>query len=139
MSEMNRRDFRKCRHVRLRRRVSGTALRPRMAIMISNRHMYVQFVDDVAQKTLAAASSLAGDDKGGPTVPKALALGRTAAKAAQEAGISLVVVDRGGFKFHGRVKALVDGALEGGLKISTKPAESADAAAVGVVQEKEEA
>ena len=93
-----------------------------MAIMISSRHLYVQFVDDARQMTLASASSLSVG-AGNPTVERARALGRTAAGAALAAGIRQVVVDRGGFKFHGRVKALVEGAVEGGLRVRAEEAQ----------------
>lgn len=120
--ERNRIAKRQSRHARIRRKVVGTADRPRMSIMISNQHMYVQFVDDQRQATLAAASTMKGGEAG-PTVVKAHALGKTAGQAALAAGIRRVVVDRGGFRFHGRVKALVDGAVEAGLQIRTRPVE----------------
>ena len=100
----NRKDYRARRHMRLRQKVKGTAARPRLAVFISNSHMYVQFVDDDAGSTLASASTLGA----GATVNLA---------AAKAKGISLVVVDRGGFKFHGRVKQIVDAALAAGLKV----------------------
>jgi large subunit ribosomal protein L18 len=116
------------RHVRIRRRVSGTADRPRMAIMISNRRIYVQFIDDVRQHTMASAASPAG--AGNPTVERAREVGRRAGAAALAAGIEQAVVDRGGFKFHGRVKALVEGAAEAGVRFGSfrapTPAEPAD-------------
>jgi large subunit ribosomal protein L18 len=118
--DTKRKEKRAARHARIRRRVSGTAERPRMAIMISNRNMYVQFIDDLKEVTLASASTV-GKDAGNPTVTSALALGKTAGALALAAGIRRVVVDRGGFKFHGRVKALVDGAVAGGLQIRNQP------------------
>ncbi len=133
--ERNRIAKRQSRHARIRQRVKGTAERPRMSIMISNRHMHVQFVDDLKQATLASVSTQAGGEAGA-TVPKAHALGKSAGQAALAAGIRRVVVDRGGFKFHGRVKALVDGAVEAGLQIRTRPVE-ATVAPAEAVQEKE--
>ena len=115
----NRKAQRQIRHLRIRQKVKGTAERPRMAIFISNKHMYVQFIDDVAMKTLASASSL--KDEASANLAEAKVIGQRAAEAAKAANISLVVVDRGGFKFHGRVKEIVDSAVEAGLKISEKP------------------
>ena len=124
----NRKDYRVRRHLRLRQKIAGTAERPRMAIFISNAHMYVQFVDDDAQNTLAFVSTL----KMGANVniETATKLGAAAAEAALAKGIRKVVVDRGGFKFHGRVKAIVDSAVQNGLSITTEdpaPAEKENA------------
>ncbi len=114
----NRKDQRAIRHMRLRQRIKGTAARPRMAIFISNKHMYVQFIDDRAMTTLASASTI--KDKKPCNIETAKWLGEQAAEAAKAKGISIVVVDRGGFKFHGRVKQIVDSAVAAGLKISEK-------------------
>ena len=111
----NRKVQRQKRHTRLRQRVIGTAARPRMSICITNKNMYVQFIDDDAQKTLAQANSLK-DAKANLEVAKAL--GAKAAEAAKAAGIQTVVVDRGGFKFTGRVAAIVNAAVEAGLSIT---------------------
>ena len=119
----NRKVQRQKRHLRLRQRVIGTAARPRMSICITNKNMYVQFIDDDAGKTLASASSLK-EKKANLEVAKSL--GQAAAAAAKTAGISTVVVDRGGFKFTGRVKAVVDAAVANGLSISDKPAKEAE-------------
>ena len=105
----NRKDYRARRHMRLRQKVKGTAARPRLAVFISNSHMYVQFVDDDAGSTLGTGATV--------NLAAAKALGEKAAEAAKAKGISLVVVDRGGFKFHGRVKQIVDAALAAGLKV----------------------
>ena len=113
----NRKVQRQKRHLRLRQKVVGTAERPRMSICVTNKNMYVQFVDDDAQKTLASASSLK-EKKANLEVAKTL--GAAAAAAAKAAGISLVVVDRGGNKYTGRVAAIVDAAVEAGLMISAK-------------------
>ena len=113
----NRKDQRQKRHLRLRQRVVGTAERPRMSICVTNKHMYVQFIDDDAGKTLAQANTLK-DEKANTEVAKAL--GARAAEAAKAAGISTVVVDRGGFKYTGRVAAIVESAVEAGLSVSAK-------------------
>lgn len=109
---------RRFRHKRVRKKVAGTPERPRMALMVSNKAMYVQFMDDVNAVTLASASSLKSDIA--KNVEGAKALGRIAAGAAKEKGIRDVVVDRGGFLFHGRVKAVVAAAVEAGLSVTSK-------------------
>ena len=116
----NRKVQRQKRHLRLRQRVVGTAARPRMSICVTNKHMYVQFIDDDAGKTLAQANSLK-DEKANLEVAKAL--GAKAAEAAKAAGISIVVVDRGGNKFTGRVAAIVEACVAGGVAISAKKEE----------------
>jgi large subunit ribosomal protein L18 len=113
----NRKVQRQKRHLRLRQRVVGTAERPRMSICVTNKHMYVQFIDDDAGKTLAQANTLK-DEKANTEVAKAL--GAKAAEAAKAAGIASVVVDRGGFKYTGRIAAIVESAVEAGLSISAK-------------------
>lgn len=124
MSLKNRKEQRARRHLRIRRRISaGTAMRPRMAIYVSNKHMYVQFIDDAAMSTLASASSL--KEKLGSNLEGAQALGAVAASAALEKGITKVVVDRAGFKYHGRVKTIVEAAVAAGLAITdVKPEET---------------
>jgi large subunit ribosomal protein L18 len=114
----NRKEQRALRHRRLRQRIKGTAARPRMAICISNKHMYVQFVDDDAMHTLAATSTLNVGKS--CNIETAKLVGEQAAEVAKDKGISLVVVDRGGNKFHGRVKQIVDSAVAAGLKITEK-------------------
>ena len=112
-------DYRIRRHLRLRQKVKGTAERPRMCVFISSRHMYVQFVDDSAAKTLAAASTLSKEMKnhaGKLSVAVSKELGALAAKTAKAKGIENVVFDRGGFTYGGRMKALADAAREAGLK-----------------------
>ena len=107
-----------------RRRRVRTALRarstgkPRLSVHRSGRHIYAQVIDDTAGKTLASASSLDKDLKGktGATRDSAAAVGKTIAERAKKAGVSKVVFYRGGFLFHGRVKALADAAREGGLE-----------------------
>lgn len=114
----NRKEQRQRRHQRLRQRVKGTAERPRMSICVSNQHLYVQFIDDDAQCTLASASTAGA--KAAVNCAAARALGQTAAEAALAKGLSRVVVDRGGFRYHGRVKELVEAAVAAGLSISDK-------------------
>ena len=117
----NRKEQRQKRHLRIRQRIVGTAQRPRMSICVTNKHMYVQFIDDDAGRTLASASSIK-EQKANLEVAKNL--GAKAAEAAKAAGISTVVVDRGGFKFTGRVAAIVESAVAGGLSISAKKEEA---------------
>ena len=110
---------RQLRHLRIRKKISGTAARPRMCISFTANNMYVQFIDDEAGKTLASASTLSADFKAlnlKRNVEAAAALGKLAAEKAKAAGIADVVFDRGGFHYHGRVKALADAARETGLK-----------------------
>lgn len=107
------------RHSRLRQKVTGTAERPRMAVYRSLRNISIQFIDDVAGKTLVAVSTESADfPKGtyGGNIKAAETLGGIAAEKAKTAGIEVVVFDKGGRKYHGRVKALADAARKGGLK-----------------------
>ena len=101
------------RHLRVRKKVSGTVERPRLVIFRSDKHIYAQLVDDVAQRTLATVSSLTVGE--GKKTDKATAVGKALAERAASAGIKRVVFDRAGYKYHGRVKAVADGAREGGL------------------------
>ncbi len=110
-------EYRKRRHLRLRQKVAGTAARPRMSVFVSNRHLYVQFIDDAASVTIAQCSTQqesVGAAKN--NVETAKKLGQLAAQAALEKGIKEVVFDRGGFTYGGRIKALADAAREAGLK-----------------------
>ena len=101
----------------IRKKVEGTSERPRMSVFRSNKEIYVQFIDDVAGKTIASTSSSdKGFDVKGSKVELATAVGKKAAEVASAAGISQVVFDRNGYLYHGRVKALAEGAREGGLK-----------------------
>jgi len=114
-----RKDFIARRHKRLRQKVSGTAACPRLCVSLSAKHMYVQFIDDEAGNTVAASSTL--DAKFRETgqnvnVAGATALGKLAAEKAVAAGVSTVVFDRGGYQYHGRVKAIAEAAREAGLK-----------------------
>ena len=119
----NRKIQRQKRHLRLRQRVVGSAEKPRMSICLTNKHMYVQFIDDAAGNTIASASSLK-ETKCNLEIAKKL--GAAAAEAAKAKGITKVVVDRGGFKYTGRVAAIVDAAVANGLSISDKPAKEAE-------------
>ena len=105
----------KVRH-RIRKKISGTADKPRLAVHFSNANVYAQLIDDVSGRTLAAASTLdKGVSKKGASVASAEAVGELVAQRAKEAKIETVVFDRGGFSYHGKVKALADAAREGGL------------------------
>ena len=108
---------------RIRRRVSGTENRPRLTIFRSVAHMYVQVVDDMSGRTIASASTVEPTVKGalaknstGGNIEGAKAIGRTIAQRLIEKGVKRVVFDRNGFLYHGRVKAVADGAREGGLE-----------------------
>ena len=116
MSKFSTRQLRERRHRRVRGKVRGTAERPRLAVFRSNRGIFAQLVDDDAGKTLAAASwvGLAKSFKGDKT-EQASEVGKQLAALAKQAGIGTVVFDRGGYLYHGRVKALAEGAREGGL------------------------
>jgi len=112
---------RKRRHVRVRAKVSGTAIRPRLNVFRSSAHIYAQVIDDNKGHTLVAASDLedavrerAGE--GAPKTARAKAVGEVIAERAKAVGVDSVVFDRGGFLYHGRIKAVADGAREGGLK-----------------------
>jgi large subunit ribosomal protein L18 len=111
--------LRRRRHVR--NKVRGTAERPRLTVFRSSKHIYAQLIDDVAGKTLAAASSqVKKADQAkvgyGGNIKAAAAVGKKLAEAAKAAGVTKVAFDRGHYKYHGRVKALADGAREGGLQ-----------------------
>ncbi|MFP5069763.1 50S ribosomal protein L18 [Pseudonocardia nantongensis] len=113
-----RRESRIRRHARLRKKISGTPVRPRLAVHRSSRHISVQVIDDLAGHTLVHASSLDGDVRGleGDKKAKAAKVGELVAARAKEAGITAVVFDRGGLTYHGRIAALADAAREGGLE-----------------------
>ena len=120
ISKVNRKAVREEKHRRLRRYISGTAERPRMAVFRSNNHMYVQLIDDAAQRTLLSASTTQKEVKAQlektNDVAAAEFLGSYIGKKAVEAGITEVVFDRGGYIYHGKVQALADAAREAGLK-----------------------
>jgi large subunit ribosomal protein L18 len=106
------------RHHRVRKKVKGVDTRPRLAVFRSNKHITAQVIDDVAGKTLAAASTTEADLKGGATGNKEAAkkIGALVAERAKAAGVTKVVFDRGGFLYHGRVAAVADAAREAGLE-----------------------
>jgi len=120
-TEKNRRAMSLLRHQRLRKRLRGTAVRPRLAVFRSARHLYVQLIDDDSASTIAAANTLQQDVqaeiKGKSASEAAAVVGRLIAEKAQQAGINRAVFDRGGFKYHGRVKSLADAAREAGLEL----------------------
>jgi large subunit ribosomal protein L18 len=110
-------DARKRRHFRVRKKVRGTAARPRLSVFRSNKHIYAQVIDDVSGRTLASAStSEKGLSGSGATVDAAKAVGQRLGERAKAAGITTAVFDRGGFKYHGRVAAVADGARDAGLE-----------------------
>ena len=120
VSKKSRQEIRVKKHDRLRNRFSGTAERPRLSVFRSNNHMYAQVIDDVAGVTLAAAStvekSVSSELKKTNNVEAAAYLGKIIGKRALDKGITAVVFDRGGFIYHGKVKALADAAREAGLQ-----------------------
>lgn len=116
MKLVTRKDYKKRRHLRIRKRISGTADRPRVAICVTNKHIYVQFIDDVTARTLLSGSTL--KYKLPCNISGATELGKKLSEEALKAGITRVVIDRGGHKFHGKVKAIVDELVKGGVKIS---------------------
>ena len=107
------------RHRRVRKKVRGTAARPRLTVFRSSKHMYAQLVDDVDGRTVASASTAEADDKGSTTstVDAAKAVGRRLGERAKAAGIEAVVFDRGGFRYHGRVAGVAEGARDAGLQL----------------------
>ena len=106
------------RHRRIRKKVTGTAARPRLAVYRSNKHIHAQLIDDVAGRTVAAASTLDANRRAGSTgnVDAAAKVGSLLAERARAAGVTEVVFDRGGFSYHGRTAALADAARAGGLE-----------------------
>ena len=116
MTQLTTYEARLRRHRRVRGKVSGTAERPRLAVFRSNKGMFAQLVDDTSGRTLASASWLANRSFKGTKTDQAAEVGKTLAANAKAAGITSCVFDRGGYLYHGRVKALADGAREGGLE-----------------------
>ena len=116
ITQTKRNEIRKRIHVRIREKLSGTSERPRLNVYRSLNHIYAQVVDDQKGQTLASASSLALKLKTGGNVSAAKEIGKAIAERAKEKGIKRVVFDRGGFLYHGRVKALADAAREAGLE-----------------------
>src|SRR5688572_22882921 len=113
----SREDARSRRHTRVRKRIHGTVERPRLAVYRSNKYIYAQVIDDVEGRTLAAASSQeSGLRSDNLNLAAAAKVGEAVATRAKDAGVTAVVFDRGGYKFHGKVKALADAAREAGLE-----------------------
>ena len=120
MSVKTKEDVRSRIRARIRKKISGTPARPRLAVFRSQSHIYAQLVNDDAGQTLCAASSLDKElqatQKRGANLAAAKAVGKLIADRAKEKGVTAVVFDRGGFQYHGRIKALADAAREAGLK-----------------------
>ena len=123
MKKPEKKEIRSRIHKRIRRKLSGTAARPRLAVFRSEAHIYAQVIDDVAGATVVSASTVDKGAKGakdgktkGGNVAAAKAIGKLVAERAKEKGIKGVVFDRGGYQYHGRVKALADAAREAGLE-----------------------
>ena len=120
MAKLTNREARLRRHLRVRSHISGSAEKPRLSVFRSSCHIYAQVIDDVKRHTLAAASSLdpglKGQLEGKNKTETAGLVGAAVAQRAQEQGVSQVVFDRGGYQYHGRVKALAEAAREKGLK-----------------------
>ena len=121
MKPKAKRQHRLSRHKRVRAKITGTSKRPRVAVFKSNQYIYAQVIDDEAGKTLVSVSNYSGKKAKTKTKDKksgeASKVGEALAEKMKKAGISEAVFDRGGFKFHGRVKALVEGLRKGGIKI----------------------
>jgi large subunit ribosomal protein L18 len=116
ITQTNRNHIRQRIHARIRQKLAGTAERPRLNVYRSLNHIYAQVIDDQTGTTLAAASTLSLKLKTGGNVASAKEIGKTIAESAAEKGIKKVVFDRGGFLYHGRIKALADAAREAGLE-----------------------
>lgn len=118
MARESRSEKRERIHERIRKRVTGTQERPRLAVFRSSNHIYAQVIDDSQGRTLVAAGSTEKELRGkGGNVEGAKLIGRTVAERAKQKGITRIVFDRGGYQYHGRVKALADAAREAGLEL----------------------
>jgi large subunit ribosomal protein L18 len=117
MTTPSRDALRRKRHERLRLRISGSSERPRLSVFRSAKFIYAQVIDDTTGRTLAAASSRESGIDGATKVEAARSVGRALAERARAAGVSSVVLDRGGYQYHGRVRSLAEGAREGGLNL----------------------
>jgi large subunit ribosomal protein L18 len=133
MAKKDKAAVRRAVHTRIRRRVRGTQERPRLAIFRSLNHIYAQVIDDERAVTIASASTVEKDLRGatGGNIESARRVGRAIAERAIAAGVEQVVFDRGGFRFHGRVKALTDAAREAGLNKNERAEEEESAAEGG--------
>ena len=116
-TNLSRGALRRKRHERIRLRITGTADRPRLSVFRSAKFIYAQVIDDSTGHTLAAASSREADLGASTPTDTARAVGRAVAERAKAAGVSAVVLDRGGYQYHGRVRSLAEGAREGGLNL----------------------
>jgi large subunit ribosomal protein L18 len=117
MSKLSRTESRRRVHRRIRKKVAGTATRPRLAVHYSNQHIYAQIIDDHAGRTICAASTLDKEvEKPASNVASATKVGSLIASRAKDGGVGAVVFDRGGHLYHGKIKALADAAREGGLE-----------------------
>ncbi len=116
MPNKNLSQMRVIRHARIRKRIEGTPARPRLAVFRSLKHISAQIIDDTTGRTLAAASSLEKGLEATGNATGAKLVGQKLAERAKEQGINAVVFDRGGFRYHGRIASLADGAREGGLE-----------------------
>jgi large subunit ribosomal protein L18 len=112
---INRSEIRKRIHVRIRRKLAGTTERPRLSVHRSLNHIYAQVIDDQTGETVASASTIALKSKTGGNIAAAKEIGKAIAEKAKEKGVKQVVFDRGGYLYHGRIKALADAAREAGL------------------------
>lgn len=117
MKLKNRIDYKRRRHCRLRQKVRGSAARPRMSVCVTNRHIYIQFIDDETGTTVASFSTASLKQENKLNVATARETGRKAAAAAISKGIKQVVLDRGGLAYAGRIKAIADAARETGIKL----------------------
>ncbi len=119
LNRFNRNAARKFRHNRIRNKISGTPEKPRLTVYKSNKNVYAQIIDDTTGRTLVSASTLEADLKSGKSAGKeeAKSVGELVGKRALEEGIEEVVFDRSGYRYHGKVKELADGAREAGLKL----------------------
>src|SRR5689334_3446086 len=116
---LTKQEQRRRRHRRVRKHVMGTAERPRLAVFRSNRHVYVQAIDDIAGRTVTSASTVEAEQRGSAstkTVDAARAVGKLVGERLKAAGVHAAVFDRGGFQYHGRVAAVADGAREAGVE-----------------------
>jgi large subunit ribosomal protein L18 len=116
ITQTKRNEIRKRIHTRIREKLSGTTERPRLNVFRSLNHIYAQVIDDQKGETIVAVSTLALKSKTGGNVSAAKEIGKAIAERAQEKGVKKVVFDRGGFLYHGRIKALADAAREAGLE-----------------------
>ena len=117
MTTPSRDALRRKRHERLRLRISGSTERPRLSVFRSAKYIYAQVIDDTTGRTLAAASSRESELGGASKVDSARSVGLALAERAKAAGVTSVVLDRGGYQYHGRVRSLAEGAREGGLNL----------------------